>query len=83
MFVADTHPTTVGGDVPGLELRVDLVLVDAELRQPLPRDFQEDSFLLCSEQFDTLNARNQQHLATQELGVAAQLRERVTFAADG
>ena len=56
-----------------LELAVDLLLVDAELRQPLPRDFEEDDFLLLAEQLDLLDVRHQQQLAAQELGVAAQL----------
>ena len=52
VLVADAHAAAVGGDVPRLELAVDLLLVDAELRQPLPRDFEEDDFLLFAEELD-------------------------------
>ena len=83
VLVADAHAAAVGGDVPRLELGVDLLLVDAELRQPLPRDFQEDDFLLFAEELDALDVRHQQQLAAQELGVAAQLGERVAVAGDG
>ena len=74
LIVADAHAAAVGGDVPRLELAVDLLLVDAELRQPLPRDFEEDDFLLFAEELDALDARHQEQLAAQELDVAAQLR---------
>ena len=73
--VADAHAAAVGGDVPRLELAVDLLLVDAELRQPLPRDFQEDDFLLLAEEIDFLDVLHQQQLAAEELGVAAQFRD--------
>jgi hypothetical protein len=45
VLVADAHTAAVGGDVPRLELAVDLLLIDAELRQPLPRDFEDNDFL--------------------------------------
>ena len=83
VLVADAHAAAVGGDVPLLELGVDLLLVDAELRQPLPRDFEEDDFLLRGEELDALDVLHQQQLAAQELGVAAQLRERVAVAGNG
>src|SRR5262249_12752122 len=47
------------------------------------RDLQEDDFLLLAEQFDALDARHLEQFATQELDVAAQLRERVAVAGDG
>ena len=83
VLIADAHAAAVGGDVPRLQLGVDLLLVDAELRQPLPRDFEEDDFLLGGEELDLLDVRHQQQLAAQELGVAAQLRERVAVAGNG
>ena len=52
VLVADAHAAAVGGDVSRLQLGVDLLLVDAELRQPLPRDFEEDDFLLLGEELD-------------------------------
>jgi hypothetical protein len=62
VLISDAHVTAVGGHVPRLEVAVDLLLVDAELRQPLPRDFEEDDWLLSrdcqsSEQFAGLNRR--------------------------
>ena len=80
--VADAHAAAVGGDVLRLQLAVDLLLVDAELRQPLPRDFEEDDFLLFAEEFDLLDVRHQQQLAAQELDVAAQFGLRVAVAGD-
>ena len=59
-----------------------MLLVDAELRQPLPRDFEEDDFLLGGEELDLLDVRQEQ-LAAQELGVAAQFREREAVAGNG
>ena len=71
--VADADASAVGGDVPRLQLAVDLLLVDAELGQPLPRDLEEDDFLLLGEEVDLLDVRHRLQLAAQELGVAPQL----------
>ena len=48
VLVADADAAAVGGDVLRLQLGVDLLLVDAELREPLPRDFEEHDFLLLA-----------------------------------
>ena len=80
VLVSDAHATAIGGDVPRLELAVDLLFVDAELRQPLPRDLEEDLLLLFAEQIDLLDVAHQQQLAAQELRVAAKLRLRVALA---
>src|SRR5262249_27439862 len=69
--------------IPRLEVAIDLLLVDAELRQPLPRDFEEDDFLLGAEELDLLDVWNQEQLAAHELGVAAQFREREAITSNG
>ena len=73
MFVADAHAAAIGDDVLRLKLAVDLLFVDAKLRQALPRNFEEDHLLLLAEQIHLLDVRHQQQLAAQELGVAAKL----------
>src|SRR5262245_65739047 len=83
VLISDTHVAAVGGHVPRLEVTVDLLLVDAELRQPLPRDFEEDNFLLGAEELDLLDVWNQEQLAAHELGVAAQFCEREAFTGNG
>src|SRR5262249_1073866 len=57
-----------------------LLLIDAELRQPWSRDFQENGLLLRPEELDTLDARDQQHFAAEELGVATDFRKRGSVA---
>ena len=83
VLVPDAHPAAVGGQVLRLELSVDLFLVDAELCQPLPRNFEEDDFLLFGEEIDFLDVRGLQQFAAQELGVAAQFRQRIAVAGNG
>ena len=70
--IADAHAAAVGGDVLRLKLGVDLLFVDAELRQALPRDFEKDDLLLFAEEIDLLHILHEQQLAAQELDVAAQ-----------
>ncbi len=53
--------------------RVDLLLVDAELRQALARHLEVDDLLLLGEEVDLLDVLHGLQLAAQELGVAAQL----------
>ena len=83
VLISDAHEAAVGGLVPRLEVAVDLLLVDAELRQPLPRDFEEDDFLLGTEELDLVDVRSQEQLAAHELGVAAQFREREAITSNG
>jgi hypothetical protein len=82
MFTSDAHAAAVHDDVLGLQLPVDLVLVDAELSQPLPRDFGVDHFLLFGKEIDLLHILHGLKLPAQELGIAAELRKRVPLAAD-
>src|SRR5262249_39502785 len=56
---SDADTPAVGGNVLRLQLGVDLLLIDAELRQPRSRDFQENGLLLRAEELDTLDARDQ------------------------
>ena len=57
VLISDAHAPAVGGDVPRLQVAVNLLLVDAELCQPLPRDFQENDFPLGGEELDFLDVR--------------------------
>ena len=83
VLVADADAAAVGGDVPLLELAVDQLLVEAQLRQPLPRDFEEDDLPLLAKERDALDARHLEKFAAQKLDVAAQLREREALARHG
>ncbi len=83
VLVANAHTAAVGSDVFRLQLAVDLLFVNPELREPLPRDFKEDDFLLFAEELDFLDIRHQEHFAAQEIGVAAQFRLRVALAGNG
>src|SRR5262249_16417707 len=74
----DADPPAIGGDVLRLELRVDLLLIYAELRQPWSRDFQENGLLLRAEELDTLNARDEEEFGAEKLGVAAEFRKRIS-----
>src|SRR5262245_14488931 len=62
VLVADTHAPAVGGDVSCLKLAVNLLFIDAKLRQPLPRDFEEGNLVLGGEEFDALDVLYQQQL---------------------
>ena len=82
MLVADAYAAAVSDDIFRLELAVDLFLIDAELCQPLPRDFEEDDLLLFAEQIDFLDVAHQEQLAAKELGVAAKFGLREAFTGD-
>src|SRR5271166_3761023 len=76
IFCANAHPSAVGDDVFRLELGVDLIFIDPELREALPRDFEENRLLLLGKKIDFLHILHRLKLAAEELGVAAELGER-------
>ena len=59
MFVSHADASAIGGDVLRLKQAVDLLLVDAKLRQPLPGDLKEYDLLLFAEQIHLLDVRHQ------------------------
>jgi hypothetical protein len=71
MLIADSNTAPVGGDVSGLQVAVDLLLVDSERRQSLPRDFQLDNFFLRGKKFHCFDTLDQQQFTSQKLGIAA------------
>ncbi len=82
VLFADAHPPAVGGDVARLQLGVDLLLVDAEAREPLTGHLEVDHFLLLGEQVDLLDVLDPLQLAPQKLDVAAQLGIAVAIPGD-
>src|SRR5262249_50082423 len=74
VLVTDANSTAVGGDVSLLELVVDMLFVDAELRQPLPGNLEENDFLLLGEKFYFLDVRHREQLPSEKIGKPPQFR---------
>ena len=73
-FVSNPQAPSIGSDILCLKLAIDLFLVDAQLRQPLPGNLQENNFLLLAEQVHLALAGDVETLGPRRLIVA---RERL------